>query len=606
MFKKIKSLLPFFSPEQKKSSVIETYGLDKLDNESIGSLSLPQGIPVTQPNVIIERMNPEIRFLKNEMGLRNDDFNDFILPILLRFIEYADLLPASKYHHHSTGGGLIAHSFDVAKRAMRAAQHTQFPIGLGTLADTQQSNDQWRAGTVLAALLHDGGKILADMVVCNGAQDDKRIIWDAHGDRSIYQWAKANNIERYFISWNKERHMKHQNASLMVMQRIVPQKTWSWIDSCFDGKNVYSAMLAAIAKGGLEHPTSKIVAECDSESVKTDMFTKNSNITKEVTKVPLSELLTMLMKHFILTKHWNINKKNAPVWFVNDKLYVVWTTAIPDLIESMINTGYSIPESADVLAQIMIEEGAALRGADSVYTEIYPEILGDKNKAFGLRALAIRNIEQLIFEPEKLYSIKEHDKRPKAVSIENTQDNEPDENTSTISDKDSAIVEDLFEGVHGEWEDEHHSNGAYTQKMYETSGETFVRILENMVTIKRAANQKKAAVLSEQKEAVVTDDSNETIENQALVNSDNESGTDLSEIEDAVNQIHDPEADELKTPMAIALQAHFGFDVMKGKVIIPLTDKQEALDFVIDNPDFDVDFHNANKVVNEEVEIEFL
>jgi conjugal transfer pilus assembly protein TraI len=79
---------------------------------------------------------------------------------MVSFLEYADLLPASEYKHHSTGGGLIYHSFDVAKRAMRMAQVTQFPIGTGTVADTQQSNGRWKAGTVLAALLHDGGKIL--------------------------------------------------------------------------------------------------------------------------------------------------------------------------------------------------------------------------------------------------------------------------------------------------------------------------------------------------------------------------------------------------------------------------------------------------------------
>lgn len=101
-------------------------------------------------------------------------------------------------------------------------------------------------------------------------------------------------------------------------------------------------MLAAIASADLAHPVSKIVAESDSASCREDMLTRNSHITKEVKRVPLSQILADLMRHYILTNKWAVNCKDAPVWFVNDELYVVWASAIPDLLEDMNTMGYMI------------------------------------------------------------------------------------------------------------------------------------------------------------------------------------------------------------------------------------------------------------------------
>ena len=267
----------------KSAKSKEAYGLDNLDDDVIGYPPNPKGIPVVQPSVLIGRMQKDINFIRTELGMSYEDFDRLIEPAMHNFIQYADLIPASEYKHHSTGGGLVYHSFDVAKRAMRMAQHTQFPVGIGTIADTQRSNIQWKTGTVLAALMHDGGKILADVEISNGAEKEADlIVWDAHKEQTLYEWAAENKIERYFVKWLKGRHMKHQNASLMVMQRLIPQDAWSWLGGCYDGHDVHAAMLASVAKSTIDHVMAKIVAEVDSESARKDIFARNSHITKEI------------------------------------------------------------------------------------------------------------------------------------------------------------------------------------------------------------------------------------------------------------------------------------------------------------------------------------
>ncbi len=397
--------------ENASSSKKTSFGLDNLNDDVIGCLTDPAGISVVQPTVLQERMDRDIRVLRNEMGLKPEEFNEYLLPVFVAFIRYADLLPASQTKHHSTTGGLLFHSFDVAKRAMRAAQCTQFPIGLGTLADTQQSNKQWRVATVLAALLHDGGKILADMIVSNGENGDTRSVWNAHGELSIYEWAHYNRIERYYVSWQRERYQKHQNASLMVMQKLIPQQTWSWIDACYDGKQIHAAMLNAVMKSSIDHPMTNIVAQTDSDSVTHDMFNRTTHISKEVTQVPISDLLANLIKHYILKGRWDVNKKDAPIWFVNNTLYIVWSSAAPELVQEIRGVGKKIPESPDLLANIMIEDGLALKNDKDIYFEIYPEILGDAKKPVRIKALKVRHIQTFVLEEETLYSIKEHPKK---------------------------------------------------------------------------------------------------------------------------------------------------------------------------------------------------
>lgn len=468
-------LKKFFS---KQPSVPTGYGQswqDAIGNDLTAYPPTQMGIPVVRPQSILDKMQDEILFLKSELGLSYDDFDKYVLPVIINFIEYADLLPASEYKHHASTGGLIYHSFDCAKQAMRSAQHTQFPVGNGTLADTQQSVPQWKTGCVLAAFLHDGGKVLADVVVTNGDPNNE-ILWNAHGNETINQWSQRNGLSTYFVRWNAKRHQRHKNAALVVMQRLIPQQTWSWLDSCFDGKEIHSAMLAAVANSGIEHPLSNIVEEVDSASVKRDMFSRATQVSKDLTKVPLSELFADLIKHKIITKSWAINEKGAMVWYVNDVLYIGWTNCALELVEEINSAGYSAPKVPDVLARIMIEEGLALQNGEELYHEIYPEILGDKNKPVKLKCLKITNIQKVVLHPEKLYSLKEHPKKTAPAAVAESQP-VPAKESKPVEPTDNSDLDNLFEGEEFALTSDGNEQTAHKQKMFESGLDTVSRVL---------------------------------------------------------------------------------------------------------------------------------
>lgn len=577
MFKALKNFLGL--GEVKKQT--QGYGALELNTGVMGYPPEPTGIPVVNPQVLLSKMNDDIMFIKNELGLSYDDFDRYILPVMINFIEYADLLPASKYKHHEAMGGLVYHSFDCAKRAMRAAEHTQYPF-IGTTVDTQQSLKEWKAGTVLSALLHDGGKILADMVVSNGEEEkDKKKVWDAHGNMTINQWARENNITHYFVSWNQRRHLKHKNASLMVMQRLIPQETWSWLDKSPDGKEIHSAMLASVA-GGIEHPMSNIVLESDSDSVREDMFNRSTHVSREKHQVPLSELLADLMRHRILIKSWKINQKNAQVWFIKNSLYIAWNSGAADLIDELINTSYVIPTAPDALARIMIEEGMAIANGDELYHEIYPEILGDKSKPIRLNCLKIRNIGRLIVDIDKLYPIGEHDIKPSEpesnpVAKEKPKKEEPKED---LLDDDFEYMEDEAEEV-------------AEQPQLESSIATLSRVL-NLV--------KKSETNKEDRPA-----RKETGDREMGGQPAEEPGTESPGVEQKkpTSVQSEQEQDELfKTDIARFIHTQFDFEVTNGKISVPSERYDDVCDLVVKHKVSGATEFTVNMMIKKSQEVE--
>jgi hypothetical protein len=559
----------------------EMYGLSNLDDDAIGYPPNPIGIPVVQPHVLLERMQGQINAIRNEIGVSKEVFNEYIYPVFESFIRYADLLPASEYKHHATGGGLVSHSLDVAHRSMRAAQMTHFPVTVGSLTETQQSNIQWRTGTILAGLLHDAGKILADVQVHDGnAKTSERVIWDAQSGTTIHAWAAEHQIERYFITWNRDRHMKHQNASLVMMERLIPAKTWSWLEKCYDGKHIHSMMLASVGKTNMSHPMPQIIAEADSASTKADMFSRNSHITKEIKRVPLSELLCDLIRHYILIGKWKVNEKSAYLWFVEEQLYVIWNNAVPELVEEMVNAGYNIPSVPEVLARIMVEEGQVTSNGDELYFDIYPEILGDAKKPVKVKGLKFRNVQRLVLEPEKLYSLKEHSKRPKVAKPVQEKVDEPQPKEQVVPD--SEIIEEIFD----EPTDYTVSGNMHKQKTHETSKETLGRVLKNIsksLTLK-AVERKPSAPVSKQKHdapkeievpSYTKQHESEFVDADSSSNTPDEATDNVSTEHSELNEQPELSTNEspsivsFTTPIAQFIAKHYDYEVQEQRIQVP-------------------------------------
>ena len=301
-------------------------------------------------------------------------------------------------------------------------------------------------------------------------------------------------------------------------------------------------MLASVAKSTIDHVMAKIVAEADSESARKDIFARNSHVTKEIKQVPLSELLCDLMKHYVLTNKWLVNAGNAPVWYVKGELYIVWPVAVPQLFEAMIEAGYRIPDAPKVLARVMIEEGQAIKNGEEVLFDLYPEILGNDKKAVKLECLKIRNVERIVIEPDKLYSLKEHPKKPKENVVE------------------SVVFEDHYDDE-DEFDDAEDGSGS-APVIYESSLETVNRVLGIMKA------QKVEGEYAEQHEPdIIESEYDSSIEPEIGSTEETERLTDSHSVD--TTPIVTP---EFSCAIALFIYQNFNFDVEEGKVVIPKHD----------------------------------
>lgn len=199
--------------------------------------------------------------LELQSGLSPEQFKIHLEPTLLAYAELVHLLPASQHHHHCYMGGLIRHGLETASFMIDWMVLTKF--------DTELSPDEaglrlkrWYVAGIIAALLHDAGKSLTDVKVMSFEGDREWFM----GTKTIHEWAVANNITRYFITWTKDRKDKHERQTTALIGTLVPPQTRAWLIE--GGPDIWEACLSATSDQ--PGPLTQAVKIADSRSVKYD------------------------------------------------------------------------------------------------------------------------------------------------------------------------------------------------------------------------------------------------------------------------------------------------------------------------------------------------
>ncbi len=239
-------------PDNKKATT-DLFG-DEIDmsvDEEIGKLISSRdnmrypaseiGFPAQVPGEYVLRhyQKPLVMAIKRELDIRDSEFNQLILPMLINFANFVHLFPASENHHHRAATGLLRHSLEVCFQCIRRSKNIEFD---SMAVPVHKSNRAlaWRLAVAAGGLLHDLGKPFTDFEVWN---EDGKIHWPP-GHEPIHVWAKENNVKRYYLVWKPGRHRQHTSSTSNMLLMIMPKEMHVYLLN--GGNDIFNELTRAL------------------------------------------------------------------------------------------------------------------------------------------------------------------------------------------------------------------------------------------------------------------------------------------------------------------------------------------------------------------------
>jgi conjugal transfer pilus assembly protein TraI len=362
-----------------------------------------KGLPVAPIDRVIDSQKELIGRIRASLGLNKEQYNTLILPVIARYAAFVHLLPASESHHHRGAGGLFRHGLEVAFWAAQASEAIIFSME-GSPLERRNNEPRWRIASCFAGLLHDVGKPLSDVSVTD---KDGKLTWNPYAN-SLHAWAEKNNIDRYFLRWRDNRHKRHEQFSLLTIERILPPEVLQYLSE--PGPEILESMLEAIAGTSSNQPVTKLMLRADQESVARDLKQSRLDVDEFSYGVPVERYVFDAIRRLIKTGKWKTNEPGARVWHLHQGAFITWRQLgdLYTLIEKDQVPG--IPRDPDTLADILIERGFAIpfqpideNGEMSRYRywEVCPDMLQPEGAPLSVKLLVLRlESHELIYTTE--------------------------------------------------------------------------------------------------------------------------------------------------------------------------------------------------------------
>lgn len=168
-------------------------------------------LPILCANDLLSKLGIEsaISEWRALSGLDNKVFDLLFLEPLRTFAEAVQLAPASEAHHHCGVGGLLKHTADVITIALKKRRGYQLPVG-GSITDINHQRHLWTYGVFVACLLHDIGKLSANIRLVLILKDGSEKYWTPHDEPLV----TLKQIQFYHIQFEKTPYHYHHQIAL--------------------------------------------------------------------------------------------------------------------------------------------------------------------------------------------------------------------------------------------------------------------------------------------------------------------------------------------------------------------------------------------------------
>lgn len=251
-----------FNPETKESLITLEAQIRKIcDFRDMDAASI--GYPAVSVDAVLAAHNKMIHDVFAASGLTDAQIHDLLLPTIRELVRTIHLIPASGGYHHKDCGGLFVHSLETAWAAAQKCKGHYFAINQNkpNVIETQR---EMLLAVILAALCHDAGKVLSDVVIRTEPGSGER--FEPHADK-LSEWMVKKGLKRYYVYW-KGKGKDHETELINLYNDLIPKKTREYLGEkiSFDLGNFFSGKAQLNGNSII----ADIVSEADSESTGLD------------------------------------------------------------------------------------------------------------------------------------------------------------------------------------------------------------------------------------------------------------------------------------------------------------------------------------------------
>lgn len=317
-----------------------------------------QFIPIKHPRDMVKGQAYLMSKVSQQSGFKEDCFIPYFMVPVENFAAWVQLLPASEDWHHSTLGGLFAHSLDVGLRALKIFENRNLYVE-GTAVSREGNLPRFRLACFLAGLLHDVGKIFEDISVINR----KGEMWVPQIE-PLYTWALRTESSDYQIIWRKGRYLEsHELYTAYYIRSIIPTSVLQYLSE--GDPNVARILVGALSSNASDvyGRLWNIIKTADTTSSQFDLVNhkndKNADAAREFafpTGIKFIEVVKRLLDEGV----WTINKPKGQVYVFEHGAFVLWNKLTFGVLSPRLKAvGFPAYTHSMEVARLIVESSVA-------------------------------------------------------------------------------------------------------------------------------------------------------------------------------------------------------------------------------------------------------
>lgn len=310
-----------------------------------------EGMPLVDVEEIIESQIELIDKLRTVCGFTPEAFDHRMMTIIRNYAKFVHLLPATDADYHKGAGGLFRFGLEVGYTAMQSAGGKIFG-GRESAEKRKILQPRWVYASFIAGLLCELHRPVTTMSIFD--QDGNE--WEQYMT-PLFDWAKENNVDKYFIKWHDAYRANSGYAtSSFHFPKIIPADCFQYLH--VEASTIVEAMSYSItgtAKNGDGNLIAEIVKTARSRVIENDLKANPSLYGRLQFGGHIEPYVTDVMRELVAKGDWKVNTKQARVWYTSEGMFVIWQPAFNDIMSVLRSRNIKgFPNNADSMAEMLL------------------------------------------------------------------------------------------------------------------------------------------------------------------------------------------------------------------------------------------------------------